>query len=433
MPRPARFHSFFCGLPCELTLDVLKSGAVAAEGGCPACREEVAAFREEDHPPLVAGRRAAPAGAIDAAARILSDARAPFIYGLSRRATATALGAAALVAAIRGAIDVEGSEEVQADLTALQTFGLPGATFGEIRDRADLLLLWRCDPRITHPHLFGVPPRLAATGTAGRAVVVVPAAGHPAGTTADRRPGPATDLILSAAPEGDLEVASAIRALRSGANLEGDTAGGVSLAALETAADRLRRSRYSAILWAPAATAGPSGAAVASTLTLLARDLNREARCVARPLGAGGNVAGAMTALAAATGFPCAVGFGSGAARFAPGEFDAARMIGERRADTVMFLGARSGGRIKDDTGARGRKRSGSPRLVVVGPRLPAEVSDPDVWIPTALPGLTSAGTALRSDGVTVVLRALLPTRRPTEDEVLDTLTRRVGEEARRR
>ena len=55
------------------------------------------------------------------------------------------------------------------------------------------------------------------------------------------------------------------------------------------------------------------------------------------------------------------------------------------------------------------------------------------VWIPTALPGLTSAGTALRSDGVTVVLRALLPTRRPTEDEVLDTLIRRVGEDSGRR
>ena len=72
------------------------------------------------------------------------------------------------------------------------------------------------------------------------------------------------------------------------------------------------------------------------------------------------------------------------------------------------------------------------PRQVVVGPVLPAGVDDPDVWIPTATPGLTSAGTALRSDGVTVVLRAVLPTRRPTEDEILDALLRRVGEEARR-
>ncbi len=209
----------------------------------------------------------------------------------------------------------------------------------------------------------------------------------------------------------------------------------MSLADLAKAADCLRLARHAAILWAPAATAGPSGAAVASALTLLARDLNRGARCAARPQGAGGNVAGAMTALAAATGFPHAVGFGSGAARFAPGEFGAARMIGERRADAVLFLGARSGERIKDDTGAGRRKGRGRPRLVVVGPRLPARVGDPDVWIPTATPGLTltSAGTALRSDGVTVVLRALLPTRRPTEDEVLDTLTRRIDGDARRR
>ena len=425
MRTAARFHSFFCGMPCELTLDVPKSGTVAAVGGCPACRDEIAAFRKEDRPPVVAGRRTALAPAIDAAARILSEARAAFIYGLSRSATATAGRAAALAALVRGVIDVEGSEEIRADLFALQTFGLPTATFGEIRDRADLLLLWRCDPRLTHRHLFEVPPRPALTRAPERAIVVVPAAGHPSART--------TDLILPAGPGGDLEAALALRAMAGGASIEGDAAGGVPLAALAEASDRLRRARYSAIFWAPAATAGPSGAAVASTLTLLARDLNREARCVARPLGAGGNVAGAMTALAAATGFPCTVGFGSGAVRFAPGEFGAARMIGERCADTVLYLGARSGGHIKDDTGARGRKRPRRPRLVVVGPRLPAEVSDPDVWIPTALPGLTSAGTALRSDGVTVVLRALLPTRRPTEDEVLDTLTRRVGEEARRR
>src|SRR2546426_12809974 len=122
MRTPVRFHSFFCGMPCELTLDVPKSGTVAAVGGV---------------------------------------------------------------------IDVEGSEEVRADLFALQTFGLPTATFGEIRERADLLLLWRCDPRLTHRHLFEVPPRPALTGAPERAVVVVPAAGHPSAPTTDPPTGQA--------------------------------------------------------------------------------------------------------------------------------------------------------------------------------------------------------------------------------------------------
>src|SRR6266704_2324409 len=116
MRIPAQFHSFFCGLPCELTLDIRKGGAAAAAGGCRACRDEIAAFREEARPPVVAGRKAAPAEAIDAAARILSEARAPFIYGLSRSATATAGRAAALAALLRGAIDIEGSEGVLGDL-----------------------------------------------------------------------------------------------------------------------------------------------------------------------------------------------------------------------------------------------------------------------------------------------------------------------------
>ena len=233
--------------------------------------------------------------------------------------------------------------------------------------------------------------------------------------------GPADDLILPVGPDGDLEAALALRALTGGASPAGEAFGGVPRAALEAAADRLRQATYSAILWSPAATAGVNGPAVASTLTLLARDLNRRARSVARPLGAGGNVAGAMAALAAATGYPRAIGLGQGGARYAPGELDAARMIVERRADVILLVGARTSGGNKE--GRRGRSGGG---VVVVGPSLPAGAGKPDVWIPTATPGLTSSGTALRSDGVTVVLRAILPTRRPSEDEILDALTLRL-------
>jgi len=409
-----RFQSFFCGMPCAPALHVGRTGALTVTGGCPACREEIAAFREEKRPPMVAGRGTTQRRALETAARILTKSRAPFVYGLSRSSTSTARKAAALAELIGAAVDVEGAEEVSADLSALQTFGLPGATFGEIRDRADLLLLWRCDPRRTHPHLFGRHPRPVSDGPPSGAAVVVAAAGA-AGAPSD-------DLILPVGADGDLDAALALRALAGGASPAGEASGGVPRAALATAADRLRRARYSVIIWSAAATAGVHGPALASTLTLLARDLNRCARSVARPLGAGGNVTGAMAALAAATGYPRAVGLGPGGARYAPAELDASRMIGGRRADAILYLGARTSGGIKEDT--KGGRRADA--AVVVGPCLPMGVGEPEVWIPTATPGLTSSGTALRTDGVTVVLRALLPTRRPSEDEVLEALTQQL-------
>jgi formylmethanofuran dehydrogenase subunit B len=184
----------------------------------------------------------------------------------------------------------------------------------------------------------------------------------------------------------------------------------------------LRRARYSAIFWDPRATSSGRGVAIASALTLLARDLNATTRSVARPLGAGGNVAGAIAALAAACGYPRAAGFADGTPRFAPGEFDAARMIGAGGADALLLLGTRS---VEMAPGtARGGSRP-APATVVIGPRLPRGVDDPEVWIPTSTPGLSAAGTATRADGVTVVLKALVPSRLPAEDDVLDRLLER--------
>src|SRR6185295_7698459 len=121
-----------------------------------------------------------------------------------------------------------------------------------------------------------------------------------------------------------------------------------------------------------------------------------------------------VAALAALTGYPRAVGFAGGRPRFAVGEFDARRMLAAERADVLFLVGARSaeGGNKDDATNrprriARGRTRSGR-QIVAIGPRLPGGVEDPDVWIPTATPGLSAAGTATRSDGVTVVLKALV-------------------------
>jgi formylmethanofuran dehydrogenase subunit B len=383
-----------------MTLEVREDRPVPVDGGCPVCREEVALFREEDRPPRAAGKDVSADEAIDAAVRILGEARSPFVYGLSRSSSSTARRAVRLAESIGGAIDVEGSDRIQADLVALHTFGLPSATFGEIRDRADLLLLWRCDPRRSHPGIFA---------ERARPVLLVPPAGSE-GAEADR--------ILAVAAGADLDAALALRAHVNGATLQGGSPGGVQDDLLGEAASMLRRARYSAILWDPAATSSVSGVAIASTLTLLARDLNAAARSAARPLGAGGNVAGAIAALAAATGYPRAIGFANGTPRFAPGEFDAARMIGGGHADALLLVGARSVDEASGDRGARGS--------VVIGPRLPEGMGDPDVWIPTATPGLSAPGTAARADGVTVVLKALVPSRLPTEDDVLDRLLERL-------
>jgi formylmethanofuran dehydrogenase subunit B len=432
MPTVVRVQPNSCGLPCvPTTLETLDDGSTRVTGGCPACREEAAAFRDAGLPsPREAGGDAL-SEKIGAAAAILLESRAPFIYGLGRSATVVARRAAALAAILGGAVDIEGADIAGADLLALQSFGLPGATFGEIRNRADLLLLWRCDPRATHTRLFERPSRTPCARMETRVVVIVPAgtAAPPAGAGDDLAAGGAahraTDLVLPARAGRDLEIALSLRALVNDIPPAGESIGGVPLAVLREAAERLRRARYAAILWDPAATAGAGGDAVASSLALLARDLNRHTRCVARPLGAGGNVAAAMAALAAACGYPRAVSFASGTPRYGPGEHDAARMIGDGRADVLVLVGARlQGDRPKGDR--RARRERGRTRVVAIGPRLPRGFDEADVFIRTAVPGISAPGSAGRADGLHVALPAALPPAGPAEETVLEMITRQV-------
>src|SRR4029077_5633773 len=107
----------------------------------------------------------------------------------------------------------------------------------------------------------------------------------------------------------DLEVLLALRAAIAGAPARALASRTMPLEALQEIARTLRAARYAALLWDPGAMAGPDGLAIASALALITRDLNEHGRAVARPLGAGGNIAGAMSALLAAGGAPRALGF----------------------------------------------------------------------------------------------------------------------------
>src|SRR5712671_2433962 len=257
----------FCGLPCtELTLDDAPDGSWRVGGGCASGRAALAAAASGDLSATarVAGRAATMEEAIDAAAGILARARSPFVYGLSQSSMESARRAARLARALHGAIDVEGGAALDAEHQAMAAYGLCAATFGEIRARADLVLLFRCDPRAEHPALL--PP--------GAAIIELP----PRERTGER----------SAPAAADLEVVLALRAAIAGAPVRALRSASMTAEALQEISRALRSARYAAVLWDPAALGGPDGPAVASALVLLTRDLNEGGRAVARPLGAGG-------------------------------------------------------------------------------------------------------------------------------------------------
>jgi formylmethanofuran dehydrogenase subunit B len=228
-------------------------------------------FALGERPPLarIEGREASLDEAVDAAAAILRRARAPLVYGLGGTSIEAQRRAVALAEAIGAVVDAGASAG------AFQAVGSSTATFAEIRDRAELVVVWRADPVITHPRLL---ERLRV-----KSLVVVDST-----RTATAEQGEFVEV------RDDFE---ALWELRAGTT---------------PLAKRLRAARHLAFIH------GALDELTALALFELVRDLARDRHAVTLGLRAG-NARGAEDVLVWQTGFPGPVSFARGYPREAHG------------------------------------------------------------------------------------------------------------------
>jgi formylmethanofuran dehydrogenase subunit B len=341
-----------------------------------------------------AERTAAPSARIDgreatldegaqAAAAIMREARAPLVYGLGGVSIEAQRRAVALAEAIGAIVDPGGAAGAG---LAFQAIGSSTATFGEIRDRAELVVVWRADPAVTNPRLLG---RLRVQA---RTLVVVDAQRT---ATAE---GAGTFVELDAAD--DFEALWALRALVAGAPLDRDRLGEL---AVDDLAQRLLGANHVAFLH------GALDELTALALLSLVRDLSRDRHAVTLALRGDGNARGAEDVLAWQTGFPAAVSFARGHPRANPGELSAAALLDRGEVDAALVIGC----------DALLPQLHELPTVVVGG-------EGGSVTFATAVEGIHVAGTAHRMDGVPVPLRALLDGDRPAAEDVLAAIAERL-------
>jgi formylmethanofuran dehydrogenase subunit B len=147
-----------CGCVCDDIEVTVADGRLAGlTRTCP-LGDSWFAERGGDRPPVARldGHTVSLDEAVEAAAAILNQARVPLVYGLGQTSCEAQRRAVALAEAIGAVVDPAGSGAAQA---AYQAIGSSTATFGEIRDRAKLVVVWRADPVLTHPRLLHATPR----------------------------------------------------------------------------------------------------------------------------------------------------------------------------------------------------------------------------------------------------------------------------------
>jgi formylmethanofuran dehydrogenase subunit B len=401
-----------CGCACDDIEVTFAEGRLArVTRTCP-LGDAWLAERGGDRPPVarIDGQPVDVDEAVDAAAAILSGARAPLVYGLDQTSCEAQRRAVALAEAVGAVVEPAGGSAAS---LAYQAIGSSTATFGEIRDRAELVVAWRADPAVTNPRLLS-RLRLDRAARGSRALVVVD---EQRTVTADE-----ADAFVELDAALDFEALWALRALVLRAPLDRDRAAGLPLDGLDELAERLLAAHHIALLFGDGLTGAEDGELGALALFALVRDLSRDRHAVALGLRRKGNGRGAEDVLAWQTGFPAAVSFARGYPRANPGELDAAGLLERGEVDAALVVASDPLAHLPAAAADRLRELP----MAVVDARASATAAAARVAFATAADGIEVPGTVHRMDGVPVPLRAPLGGERPGVEDVLAAIAGRL-------
>jgi formylmethanofuran dehydrogenase subunit B len=417
----------FCGCVCddmELTVDLDEHRITKAKKACIIGRSWFTEHVVEDRPiATVGGKEVSFEEAVEESAQILTKAKFPIIYGLSETTCEAQQQAVAIADYMRGSIDSTSSVCHGPTGMGYQTVGESTTTLGEVKNRADLVMFWGCNPAEAHPRLF---TRYAVTargmftpqGKKDRTVVLV----DPRKTAS----APVANIHIRPKLATDFEILWALRALIKGkkVNASIEEVTGVPMETLVDLADRMKNCNFGVVFFGMGLTMGRGRHYNTGALFSLVTDLNEFTHFVVKPARGHGNVTGADHVLTWQTGYPFGVNFNLGYPRFNPGEFTAVDSLARDGADAAMI--------IASDPGSNFPKAAVDQmkRIPVISLDTRKSVTSElaHVVFATSTWGINTAGTAYRMDDIPITLRPAFESPYPSDETILKAIKKRVFE-----
>jgi formylmethanofuran dehydrogenase subunit B len=425
-----------CGCVCDdLEVGVQSGKIVSLQGACALAEPW---FMSQSQASRVAaecdGKAAAYETAIASAAKILDEAKAPLIFGLSRSSTPGQRAAVRLADLLGASIDTTASLCHAPSIMAVQAVGESTCTLGEVKNRADLVVFWGCNPAESHPrhaerYSVFATGMFTPGGRADRTVVMIGDARQVHAWRLDRD-GAKPDLVIPVEAGCDFEVISILRALVRGIPVEWEKsiAGQASRGTremLEEFANRLKSCRCGVFFFGLGLTRTSDYPLSESTshmavenLLRLTTELNAFTRFHARRMRIYGDVTGADNVLCWQTGYPFSVNLARGYPRYSPGEYSAGELLARGEVDACLLIGSETLPQFSKEAIAH------LESIPVVALDYPASecLVAPQVRFTTGPYGLEAAGCAYRMDEIPIPLKAILPARYPTDEQVLKDL-----------
>ena len=386
---------------CPLLCDDILITANRVEQACGHGRETIlAALANDERPgaqPAEASENDQLLGRETATTRasvLLSSARRVLITGLANATLEAITAACDLAETLGAAVDAGLPESARAAGPTIARAGEVTAAFEELRDRADLVIFWCCDPTKSHPRFierFVTPP--LAGGRQRQTIAIGSGSVMPDASTHRHLPL-ARDLAVEAARWLQMRIAGRHSTLT-------DTPLAATCVAVEEA---MQSADCVAII---TGDTDDSVGLEAWSIVHLVRTIAHDKHAFQIPLGAGLAAGGANVAGASAV---CTWRYGAAGAiaradrmgsLFLPGESDARRLISRGEVDAVVVLG-----RLSEPLEQAIADRGDALSLVRISDAVEMKHRPTGRTIQLRYSSLTIAttGTMLREDGRRVVL-----------------------------
>lgn len=415
----------FCGCLCDdVEVEVQDNTITAVKKACLIGKNKIMHATSEPPIPSVNGRETSIDEAVEEAARIMSRAKNPMVYGLSSTTSEAQRELVEIAEITRANLDNCSSYCHGPGVLARQQVGLVSCTLGEAKNRADLVIYWGCNPVEAHMrHLtrYSLQPKGLFTpeGRKGRKVVAI-----------DIRPTPTTkraDVFLQVEPGHSFEIASTLRALLNGVELEfpegGDSVGGVPAESWREVAEMIKACKYGVLFFGLGVTQCRNTDINVEQVSRLVQDANRHTRFSAVAMRGHGNVNGTNQVMAWLTGYPLAVNFSKGFPRHNPGEFSVLPMLARKDIDAALIVATDPGAHLPKDAVDFLK----TIPVIHLDPHRNMTTPWASVVIPVAPVGVAATGTFYRMDNVPLRLKKLVDSPFPSDEEVLKTMKEKIA------
>lgn len=393
-----------CGCTCDdIRLTTENERVIAAENACTLGVAGLTAIWQQPRAEAwIEGKPATMVAAIDRALEILQVARSPLIYAGVDSPVESQRLTVQIAQRIRGILD----SPAFAASPIFPEIGTAACSLGEAKNRADLIVLWNCDPAATHPRLFThflLDPtgRFLPLGRPDRTLVVV---GNPKLANSM-----AADEAIDSSPGDDFENLWHLRSL-----VRDQLAGASDWQKL---AERMRAARFGVLVVDE--SVGPRAIEAAYGLAMALQSTTRFYVIVLRR---GGNAAGMQNVVTWLSGAPGPVSFRSPEKNKWGDEFCANRLLSRSAVDVAVLIG---GGPWVGLNAQSEVKLSQIPQIIVSS-QAASFAQSASVAIPVAPFPISSQGTVFRMDGVALPLPLAIPASVPDEFAVLSQLVARL-------